>query len=157
MSLLPIRTAIRNVVASVANTGVVHLYERYGRDMVKLKALYQATPLAPLCGWYVRREITRETGIAIPRYLEVVQWRLQGFMALDDEAASELTFDDSIEGIRDALRADTTLGGLVSKLGLLGANADRGVQLDDAGPVMFAGVLCHAARIRLITTRERTQ
>jgi hypothetical protein len=157
MSLLPIRTAIRDLVAAVANTGVVHLYERYARDMATLKTLYQSAPAAPLCGWYVRREITRETGIAIPRYIEVVQWRLQGFMALDDSGASELTFDDSIEGIRDAFRADLHLGGLVQKVGLLGATAERGVQLDDAGPVMFAGVLCHAARIRLTTTRERTQ
>lgn len=157
MSLLAIRTAIRDVVAAVANTGVVHTYERYAKDMAALKALYQTAPNGPLCGWYVRRENTREVGIAIPRYVEVVQWRLQGFMALDDSAASELVFDDSIEGIRDAFRADTHLGGLVTKLGVLGATAERGVQLDDAGPVMFAGVLCHAARIRLTTTRERTQ
>lgn len=157
MSLLPIRTAIQAAVASVANTGVVHLYERYAANLSALKALYQATPADPLRGWFIRRESTRETGIAIPRYLEVVQWQLRGFMALDDSAQSELAFDDSIEGIRDALRADSTLGGAVMKTGLLQPNAERGVQLDDAGPVMFAGVLCHGARIRLTTTRERTQ
>lgn len=155
MSLLPIRTAIRDTLLSVAGIGVVHLYERYARDLSALKQLYLSG--GELRGWFIRRESTRETGIAIPRYLEVVQWQIRGFMALSDENQSELVFDDLVESIRDAFRANSKLDGTVTKTGLLQAGAERGVQLDDAGPFMFAGVLSHGARIRLITTRERTQ
>src|SRR5690606_17536650 len=132
-----------------ANIGVVQIHERYATQLSELKTLYQAVPGGPLAGWFITRRSTREIGINIPAYLEVVGWELRGFMALNDAAASELVFDDVIEGIRDAIRADLTLGGTVLKCGLLQANAERGVQLDDAGPVMFAGVLCHGARIRL--------
>lgn len=157
MSLLPIRTAIRATMLPVPHVGVVHLYERYAKDLPSLKVLFQPAPNEALCGWFIRRVSTRETGIAIPRYLEVCEWHVHGFMALDDSNATDLIFDDLLEGLRDAFRANLTLNGTVQKCGLLQANAERGVQIDDAGPFKFAGVLCHGARLRLTTTRERTQ
>lgn len=155
MSLLAIRTAIANELLAIPNIGVVHTYERYATDLAQLKALYLSG--GELRGWFIRRETTREIGIAIPRYLEVVQWQIRGFMALNDANASELEFDDLVEAIRDRFRNNSSLSGTVTKTGLLQPSAERGVQLDDFGPFMFAGVLSHGARIRLVTTRERTQ
>ncbi len=157
MTVLAIRTAIRTRMLTVANIGVVHAYERYANDMVALKALYFSAPHNQIRGWFIRPDSVRETGIAIPAYLEVATWSIRGVMSLSDATQSELVFSDLVEGLRDAFRADSQLGATVTKTGLLQAGADRGLQVDDYGPVSFAGVLCHGVRLRLTTTRERTQ
>jgi hypothetical protein len=77
-------------------------------------------------------------------------------MSLDDAAASELVFDDLIESIRDAFAADETLGGTVAQCAVPddgSGNGESGIQLDDTGPAMFAGVLCHVCRLGLNTIR----
>lgn len=69
-------------------------------------------------------------------------------MSLDDETQSELAFDNLIEAARDAFREDETIGGAVETTTVDG---QAGLQLDDSGPSMFAGVLCHHARLSLAT------
>jgi hypothetical protein len=67
---------------------------------------------------------------------------------------SELTFDDLIESVRDAFAQDETLGGTVDQCSEPGnEDGESCIQLDDAGPVMFGGVLCHACRLGLTTVR----
>lgn len=157
MSLSTVRAAIKATLQSVTDIGVVHDYERYSHDLAKLKTLYYSAPHSQLRGWFIRRVKTAETGILPPRYLEQVTWQIRGVMALDDAGASELVFDELLDAIRDAFRADRTLGGTVTKIGRLQPNAERGLQLDDSGPVLFGGVLCHGARFSLLTTRELNQ
>jgi hypothetical protein len=105
----------------------------------------------------VRRLRVRETGIQQPLYLESIDWQIRGFMGLDDATQSELVMEDLIDALRDRFRADSTLGGVITKTGALGSTKDRGIQLEDFGPVLFGGVLCHGARIGLNTTTERMQ
>lgn len=155
MSIASVRTAIVTRLTSVANIGVVHAYERYANDLARLKALYWSNTHNAVRGWYVRRPATSETGNVQGRTVEQIRWRIVGLMALDDAAASEQTFDELIEAVRDAFAADETLGGTVDQC----TNPDNGgegescIQLDDAGPVMFGGVLCHACRLALTTVR----
>ncbi len=74
---------------------------------------------------------------------------MRGYLAFRDAISSELIFDDLIERMRDAVRVDGSLG----LPGLLGSSVadERGVQVESAGPVYFAGVLCHSAALRLKT------
>lgn len=149
------REAIRDLMLTVPEIGVVHAYERYASDMAKLKSLYGWQD--QLRGWFIRRASVKEVGIALPRHLEVTRWQIRGVLALGDAGATELVMDELIEGVRDVIRANPTLNGTVTKTGLLQANAERGLQLEDFGPVLFAGVLCHGARLSLTTTTERSQ
>jgi hypothetical protein len=146
-----IRAAIVATMQSVPEIGVVHNHERYIKDMTGLRAMY-ITPEFGMRGWFVRRHQVVETDRIQPRSIEYLRWRIQGVMAINDEQASELVFDDLIEQLRDAFRANDTLNGTVAQCALAGGK-DAGLQLDDSGPVSFASVVCHGARASLITQR----
>ena len=64
-------------------------------------------------------------------------------------AAGEVASRFTVEAIRDALRADLTLGGVV----MLPDKDDTAGPTVVAGPVLFAGVLCHSATITVINKR----
>ncbi len=148
MSLNQIRQKIADTIASVPAVGTVHAYERYTRRNAEFQDLYQAEK--QIRGWHVRRLSTREEVVDSQTTRLVIRWQVNGFMSLVDEQASELAFDDLVEAVRAPFRSDETLGGLVeSTFGQTGEEA--GLQLDELGPVMFAGVLCHKARLSLTT------
>lgn len=153
MSVANVRTAIVARLVSVPDIGVVQAYERYAADLAKLKQLYWSAPHNAVRGWYVRRPVTTETSNDLGRSVEQIRWRIVGVMALDDANASELVFDGLIEQIRNAFAQDETLGGTVDQCTVPGADGESCIQLDDAGPVMFGGVLCHACRLGLSTIR----
>lgn len=152
--LQDLRAAIVAKLTGIAGIGVVHDRERYAHAMDALKALYVPAGEQQLRGWFVRRLGIRETGAVANRSIQTITWRIQGVMALDDAARSEIAFDNLIETIGDTFRADPTLGGLARTP--KPEDDDAGVQVVDSGPVMFAGVLCHAARLAL-TTRQLIQ
>jgi len=147
-----IRAAIVECLRSVPDVGVVHDRERNAASQSALKELYWTAGLG-LRGWFVRRIVTAESGNRQAHTVEEIGWRIAGFMAFDDARESELTFDDLIEGVRNAFARDETLGGIVAQCTSIDPDGPSCIQLDDAGPVMFAGVLCHAARLRLHTIR----
>jgi hypothetical protein len=142
-----IRAAIKAKIESVAGAGVVHDYERYADRIADFKALFVTG--STLKGWLIRRVATEEKSPAVGRYLVTHRWQLRAYQGLDDAAASEKAFDSLIESVRDAFRADDTLGGVVGTCIL--PDDVAGVQVEDAGPVMFAGVLAHSARCALAT------
>lgn len=151
---LLIRNAIVAKLNTVANIGRVHAYERYANQLADLSALYAWNPgggPAQLRGWFVRRIGIRETHPSESLFREDITWQIRGYMALSDAAESELSFDALIDAIRAAFRADDTLGGAVDTCWI---NEEVGIQLDDAGPVLFANVLCHSARLTLMTRRH---
>lgn len=144
------RAAIVAKLAALA-VGVIHDHEPYAADVARLKALYLDPAAACLAGWFVQRTATREVRTAIGRSVEFVDWRIRGYRALSEADASELEFDARIETIRDAFRGDPTLGGAVADSSNGEDEGPEGVQLEESGPVLFAGVLCHAATLRLTT------
>lgn len=150
--ITPVRNAIVAKLQGIADIGRVHGFERYAADMDALRGHYVASIAGAdqLRGWYVRRVAGGETSPVDGRYIETATWKIQGFMALDDDAASEIQFDLLVDAVRDAFRADATIGGAVV---FTAFGQAAGAQLKDAGPVMFAGVLCHAATLTLTTTR----
>jgi hypothetical protein len=146
------RAAIVAKLATVADIGRVNNYERYSADFEGLKAHYvaQIDGAEQLRGWYVRRTGRKQQSPALGRYVITESWLIKGFMALADEAESELVFDDLCEVVIETFRTDETLGDAVASTVMDDGTA--GLQMD-SGPVMFAGVLCHSASLTLSTRR----
>lgn len=147
-TLEQIRAAIVSQIESVADIGPVHGFERFAKGEKDFRALYAYN--GQVCGWHVRRITRREIAPAVGSSTVVNKWRIRGFMSLEDAASSELVFDGLIEALCDAFRADQTLGGLIFSMTPDGQTVS-GLQLDDSGPVMFAGVLCHSGSLTLHT------
>ena len=141
-----IRDAIAATMNTVAGIGIVHTYERYAKETADFKTLFVTA--GALKGWTIRRTVRREISPVRGRNNIENIWAIRGFMGFDDANASEEAFDALIEDVADAFRADETLGGLVASTVVDGL---AGIQLDESAPVMFAGVLCHSARLRLGT------
>lgn len=149
------RAAVVATLAAVPQIGRVHAFERFATAQADLKALYYSDAHSQLRGWFVRRVRLYKTGVIKPRYIEVEQFQIRGFMAWDDANASEITMSNLIDAVDQAFYADPTLGGAVTKQGALSAGSDQGIRLDDFGPVLLAGVLCHGARMSLTTYTEK--
>ncbi|MES9925993.1 MAG: hypothetical protein ABW152_18080 [Candidatus Thiodiazotropha endolucinida] len=141
-----IRNAIAAVISSVPNTGQVHTFERYAKDRSDMKKLYQMGN--QIIGWNIRRVRTTEDSPAMGRWIRVYRWEIRGYLSLDDSEETELQFDNTVEAICTVIRADDTLGGLVDSC-IIGKEA--GIQVLESYPVMFAGVLCHSAKLALNT------
>lgn len=146
MSLPTIRTGIINAMSTVQDIGLVHGYERYASKQKDFRTLYLNGQ--QVLGWFVRRASTRERTFSAGANEITHQWQIRGYMSLDDEQESELTFDDLLESLRAAFRDDPTLGGTVETTIV---NNEIGLQIEDTGPVMFAGILCHGCRTTLNT------
>ena len=153
------RAALLALLRAVPAIGVVHACERYASSEQGFKQAYLYTHADPAAdafgadphirGWYVRRVSFRvvRNGGGLPRVFTT--WQIRGFMALAEEAGSELAFDALVDAVRAAFDVDPTIGGAV--MSTLSADGEVGAQLSASGPVMFAGVLCHAADMTLTT------
>ena len=73
-------------------------------------------------------------------------WRVTYFTAIKDDSQEE--FEDATESIADVFGDDPTLGGTVDDTRDEDRNA---VTLEGIEPVMYMGVLCHRARMLLVT------
>lgn len=153
MSVAAIREAIRVRMAAIPDIGMVHAYQRYAKNMNTLRNFYESATHNQIRGWFIQRLTTEETGQVQPDSVEIIGWRIQGFMSLDDGGATDLTFDALVEAVRDKFRGDDTLGGAVSQITIPPNGSAAGVQVDDYGPALFAGVLVHMAKLRLNTVR----
>jgi len=152
------RAALLALLSDVPAVGVVHPCERLadGEEGFKRAYLHKHTDpatdgfgaTAHIRGWYIRRTATSEV-TANGSILNEHTWLVRGYMSFNDAISSELIFDDLVERMRDAVRVDGTLG-LPGLLGS-GVSDERGIQVESAGPVFFAGVLCHSAALRLKT------
>ena len=147
-----IRAAIKAKMQSVADIGKVNDYERYLDQKSKLDDLFVAKidGQDQLRGWYIQRVSYSEVLVDTDRWSISTTWRIRGFMALKDDNATEKVWDDLIDALADAFRADFDLGHAVFSC----TDADSrqtGLQLIKQEAVMFANVLCHSADCRLIT------
>ena len=154
MTLLAVRNAIVATLEAVPDIGRVHAFQRYTHNLRDLGALYLSGPHNQLRGWNVSRVATTEAGNRQAHTVEIVRWRILGVMALDDAAQSELTFDDLVEGVRNQFAQDETLGGAVDQCSDPdNQDGQTGIQVDEISPGKFADVLCHLARLSLLTVR----
>ena len=147
------RVAVVAALASVPGIGVVHNRERYATDNGKFMQLYAYTPAGgkpQIRGWWIRRAETEERSDTYGQgtTTNVHTWHVRGYMAFNDADASELVFDELVEDFRAVVRDDPTLDGACEQPP---DEETDGVQVLDAGPVMFAGALCHSVLLQLKT------
>lgn len=151
MSRIPaIRAAILATLATVQDVGRTHGFERYAADRTRMRTLYVATIAGAeqLRGWFVRRRSFTSTRTGATRRTITTTWEVVGYMAIADEAETELDFDALIDAIAQVFHDNPDLSGAVTTTIF---DDGAGVTLVDSAPVMFAGVLCHAATLRLQT------
>ncbi len=148
-TLTQIRDAIAAKMATVTGIGLVHKYERFAKGEKDFRAFYEYN--GQIRGWNIRRITRSETSKMMGSADVINRWRIRGFMSMSDADASELAFDGLVEGLCAAFRADETLGGLIASTVMPTMGDIAGLQEEDSGPVMFAGVLCHSASLILYT------
>jgi len=146
-TLADIRTAIVSKIETVPNVGKVYSYQRFAKNEKDFKALYMSNNR--ILGWNVSRSGKREQSPYMGRTIITNVWDIRGFMSLDDADETELLFDNSIEEICDAFRNDISLGGVVQTVILDDGTA--ALQLTESNHVLFCGVLCHTATLKLNT------
>jgi len=146
-----VQDAIVANVSGVTDIGQVHDYERYAKGQSDMRGFYEATisGVKQIRGWHLVKLNDRTLNVSLGADDVRTEWELRGFMSLDDSTASEKVFLALIEAIRKAMRADPDLGNVANTHD---AESDQaGWQIPEINKVMFAGVLCHHARMRLIT------
>jgi len=151
-TLAEIRAAILTVKQSVPNIGKVHDYERYASKMSDFRKLFYDTDTKLINGWWFDRLRTDELDGDTGEVRRIHTWQFYGFRGLQDGIGSAKSFQDLIENSCDAFRTDPTLGGVIDD----NKNMDQsfgpvGMQVDAIETVMFADVLCHRARLTLLT------
>lgn len=139
MNTEDIRREIAERLKAIEGVGKVHPFERYASKHEALKGFYLNS--RHLCGWYVTRLSCREEEFTTCFNKVFTDWQIRGFMGLEDAAASEIAFDAKIDAIRRDFRNTP----------LKSADATGLIQVNDIGPVMFCGILCHACDLRLQT------
>ncbi|MBW8034220.1 MAG: hypothetical protein FVQ79_00705 [Planctomycetes bacterium] len=146
--LADVRAAIKTKIGAVAGITAanVHDYERFDKDIKGMREFYEVS--GKINGWFIRRIRTSERSPYEGRWIVVSRWRIQGYYSLVDSNATEKTFDDLVEAIRDAFRTDETLGGIIDST--VEGN-EAGIQVEDSGHVILTGVLCHSVRLALNT------
>lgn len=145
-----IRAALVALLQGVPGTGRVHTYERFSKNPKDFQALYQQGQ--SILGFYVRRQSYRELVYSSTRNRVRTRWIVQGFASLVDAEASELAFDKLLDKVAAAVRAKPVLFDAADEaLGHTVTDDGAALQLEESGPVMFAGVLCHGARFSLTT------
>jgi hypothetical protein len=152
-TLEEVRAEIVARIASVPNVGVVHDHEPYAADMGSLRNFYvsEIGGEALMQGWFVRRTARERVAESKERRAITEEWQIRGYRALSEDNGSEKAFDALIEAISARFDADD----YVVDLWLDTQAAEVvGVQLLESKPVMFAGVLCHCAEMRLYTKQR---
>lgn len=144
MTDLAIRQKIQEVIKRIPGCGIVHLYSRWSADWNKFLALFQDPTSKRILGW----EITRRS--AAGTYLSTVeeqvdgQYRVRGYMGLQDADQTDILFNALIDRIREEFRADMTLGGL--------NQGPQGFSVETIDERMFGSVLCHYCEIIIPVT-----
>jgi len=144
MSESAIRTAIYNAVNGVSNVGVVHDYERWANDWGAFLDLFKTTisSTAQIRGFEVgyrgfQPDEPREfAGIHLRRH----QFIVNGYLGLDDSAATEKTMATLVETVANALEDNAALAALAFY------DVECSLLYETR---MFGGVLCHYAQVSL--------
>jgi len=146
MSLSLIRDQIKAILLATSGVGAkVHDYERWAKTWEDYLAFFKSNGL--IKGWTITRTATSEAKSTTTTNMRTHTFLIRGYYSLDDSAATEKTFQNVIEAIATAFRADPTLNGT--------AFDSDPLQVDLVGNVMFGSVLCHFCELRLLVQEEK--
>ena len=147
MSLNAVRSEIKTILSGVDGVGTkVHDYVRWAKTWEEYLSLFKSNEL--IKGWEITRRSTPETQFTLNSNLRTHTMVLRGYYSVDDSAATEKTFQDIIEAIAAAFKANPTLNGQ--------AFSSDPLQVDSVGLAMFGSVLCHVCEL-ILTVQEEVQ
>ncbi len=148
MSESAIRAKIKTTLQGVSGIGAVHDYDRYSRSLAEFFKLMSGGSPAKINGWMIHRGKTpaqRDNAATIQR---AHTFTITGIYELDDENASEKTFQALLEAIFEAFKSDITLGGTA-------LNSDP-LSIDDVDVDEYGNRLFHVAELTLVVYDRAT-
>lgn len=147
MSTEAVRSALASLLATIPAIGRVHDYERFAAREADFAAMFRPAGETVVKGWTIgRMGVVSRRALASGRTLVTSRWLLTGYRSLVDAERSEVELDGLVDAVIAAERGDPTLGGIVRGRPIDGQS---GIRLAESGPVMFAGVLSHRAKLLL--------
>lgn len=156
MSLRNIREQIAVILSAVDGVGVVHQYERLATDWKKFLDLYK-DPNGKINGWSITRQRTSAQLLSWDEdTIQTHHFVIRGIYGLQDEAGSELVFQDMIEAITEAFRTNDDLNGTCLNTtptsGVPGGATESisGIQAEVVEQKNIGGVLCHYCELHLV-------
>lgn len=164
MALADIREQIKLILSTAEGsvykltTGVIHDYFRWSADWDKFLQLMSIvdpddSDKRIINGWMITREKAPEKWKTSGYNERSNLWRIKGFYGLNDVDASELKFQDLIEGICEKFRTEYNLNDscqttYITYGPLAGMN---GMQVESIELRVCGTVLCHACDLLLGT------
>lgn len=149
-----ILAALVALVDGAAGIENVHAYQRNVADWKAMIALLKITiGVAPnetfrVHGWTVSRASVSEEWLTNVEVVRVHEFKLRGVFGVQDSANTEDQFNDLVEALCTALRADFTCAA--------SAEWHEPVQFPIIDYRVFSGLLCHYAE-GIVKVRERLQ
>lgn len=159
-----IRDRLAELLAEVADVGVIHRHRRNNKDWGQFLQLFHAMPnngRTVIRGWTITRQgVAGIVGLTaeIPQLFAFgTQSRpyiflLEGISSLEDNTASELEWERIVEAVMDKLDAQTDLGlpDIVMAEGVLPAQLQQWEERE------FGNVTCHYAALLLPVLAPRS-
>lgn len=145
-----VRKAIVETLQIVPGIGRVHDRERFVKDHGGLVKLYQPDG-KEVRGGFVRRTSYQRLSFSTMTDEISEDWTIRLFRSFIDEQESELAFERICDAVSEVVLWGVALDRLIQPAR---PNEPRGPQLQVSEPVMFCGVLCHAATFTLTTKRK---
>ena len=146
MSLSEIRSAICEILSSVSGVENVYPYLRWSTDWKAFFDLFRRSD-GSAGGWMVTRSSTGEERAETAYVFRRHEFRMFGFLRLNDAQQSELVFQDQVEAICDAFRSNYSLNGTALNSGP--------ISVDTVENRMFGSVLVHWAELTLPVLERR--
>ena len=136
-----IAQSIAQQISSVADVGQVHEYQRFFLSEAKFKALMYDQSNGDIRGWNVTRESFSQEHAADHSNTRISTFVIRGFMAVDDTAQSEITFEKLIDSVTQKFEAQQQLADTVE------LTYPPQLRSSEYGEIF--GVTCHVCEITL--------
>jgi hypothetical protein len=143
-----IKTKLEGVTGITGGAGKVYDYQRFSTEWNHFLGLFKTTG-NKIHGWNLTRVSTEEILQTNNRSERVFVFKIRGYMTIEDAEESEKDFQDIVENICAAFRADMDLG--------IGSTIEAGddehtngigvVQVQIVEARSFGGTICHFAEL----------
>ena len=153
MSEATIRGQIKIILQGVSGIGVVHTRRRYSRSRAVFKELMSSG--GKVNGCMVYRQATPAERFDVPNITRTHHFKIVYLYELDDESASEDTFQALLDAIFEAFKSNYTLNGTAMNSGPIQIeNVDTDIIESEKEQV--PGTLVHMAELSLIAEERAT-
>ncbi|MCJ9428549.1 hypothetical protein [Kordiimonas marina] len=143
-----VRDAIKARIESAGAVGNVYTFERFDKDRRAMEAFFTLQD-GSILAWNIRRVRWTEREATPGHSINIdTVWDIRAYKGLTDASSSELDFDDMLDAVAAAFRAETWL---CNGTKLLNRDGQVGLQLMSSEPVTLVNALAHGARLELAT------